>query len=152
MALKSIIKPRITEAEEAEAAEELAVSASGARDNAIQRLQVGFFGLGAILNARKNGDAFQGRGNGLADQTEASGKAALSSARLEALSIGPATRRPTFGGCLPCKASDNSRHLFCHPRAKGLCGQLPFLLLDKVFYEYCINHLVFHTSLFSVGL
>ncbi len=49
MALKSIIKPRITEAEEAEAAEELAVSASGARDNAIQRLQVGFFGLGAIL-------------------------------------------------------------------------------------------------------
>lgn len=26
----------------------------------------GRFGLGAILNARKNGDAFQGRGNGLA--------------------------------------------------------------------------------------
>lgn len=49
MALKSIIKPRISEAEAAEAAEELAVSASGARDNAIQRLQVGFFGLGTIL-------------------------------------------------------------------------------------------------------
>lgn len=111
----------------------------------------GRFGLGAILNAGKNGGAFQGRGNGLAanlgrfpgrgvkirfplsrkglaDQTEASGKAALSCARLEALSIGPATRRPTFGGCLPCKASDSWRRLSCRPRARGRCGRLPSLL------------------------